>query len=294
MSLFILLVAILSLLLTPGEALAWGPATHLELGGRVLENLPLIVPAVKCFLERYPYDYLYGCMNADIAIGKNLVDETKHCHNWDAGFKVLKEAGNDSQKAFAFGYLSHLAADTVAHNSFVPSKLVYTFSARTTHHIYWELRFDSMADKNVWAMIEHITGSIDKGNDTLLKNITKDTPFSFAANKTIYRSIIFIHRMKQWQKMIDALSKRSKWIITGRERETFFQSALSAIMDFLSAGNNAGCLNADPRGKVKLSQAKALRRRLKTVKRENGPWQKLLKDALKEVDDYNSFNMLTY
>ena len=72
-----------------------------------------------------------------------------HCHNWRVGFNVLHEAREGAQKAFAWGFLAHLAADTVAHNYYVPWKLVSSFNKLRTGHAYWELRYDQRLDPDL-------------------------------------------------------------------------------------------------------------------------------------------------
>ncbi|MEE8423643.1 MAG: flagellar biosynthetic protein FliO, partial [Thermodesulfobacteriota bacterium] len=54
----------------PHHAFAWAPTTHLELGTTVLNNLSLLSPPVKALIEKFPFDYLYGNISADIIIGK--------------------------------------------------------------------------------------------------------------------------------------------------------------------------------------------------------------------------------
>ena len=39
-------------------------------------------------------------------------------------------------------FLAHLAADTVAHNYFVPYQTVVSFHRSRTRHAYWELRYE--------------------------------------------------------------------------------------------------------------------------------------------------------
>jgi len=54
-------------------------------------------------------------------------------------------------RAFAFGYLAHLAADTVAHNYFVPRQLAVTSSTSSLGHSYWESRFENPSRRAVEA-----------------------------------------------------------------------------------------------------------------------------------------------
>ena len=89
------------LILIPDSAYAWGPATHLELGWDILNHLKPLPLFLQELLSKFPYDYLYGNISADIVIGKNLTQQVKHCHNWRIGLKVMKSAKTDPQKAFA-------------------------------------------------------------------------------------------------------------------------------------------------------------------------------------------------
>ncbi len=277
------LILFLTIFFLPEPALAWGAATHLELGSRVLDNLFLLSPAVREIIGRFPFDYLYGCINADIVIGKNLVPELQHCHNWRMGFKILKRAERDPQRAFAYGYLSHLAADTIAHNYFIPLKMVTTFSTRMLRHLYWEMRFDALANKEVWLLVEEIAEKVDRGNDSLLKDALKDTPLPFRTNKTIFNSLLLIQKMERWHRMIETLSSRSRWVLKEEEREGFFLLSLGSILDLFHEGNRAPCVEEDPSGRGKIARAKRLRRDLRSLKRRGLPWKGPLEEAIHEL-----------
>jgi len=251
----------------PENAFAWGPATHLQLGWNILSTPAILAAPVKSLIEAYPYDYLYGCISADIVVGKRFTRALNHCHNWSVGFKVLQRAESRSQRAFAYGYLSHLAADTIAHNYFVPEKMVTAFSTRLLRHVYWEMRFDALADRVVWNLPYEIMKDIHKDNDPLLERVLEDTLLSFTTNKTIFNNVILIHRMEQWHKMINRLSSYSKWVLHKEDVEEYYQRALNAVIDILCNGEKAACFQEDPTGRKNLAAAKRLRRRLKFMKR---------------------------
>ena len=44
------------LLLTPGEALAWGIGVHLQLGSHILANLQQLPPLLQTLLGAYPQE----------------------------------------------------------------------------------------------------------------------------------------------------------------------------------------------------------------------------------------------
>ncbi|MBI5643462.1 MAG: zinc dependent phospholipase C family protein [Deltaproteobacteria bacterium] len=269
--------------LLPGAAHAWGPATHLELGQAIINNPSLVTSPVRALITAFPYDYIYGNISADIVVGKNLVEELKHCHNWKVGFKLLKRAETDSQTAFAYGYLSHLAADTVAHNHYIPEMMIRSFSARTLRHIYWEMRFDALADKSVWKIPKKMIKQVHKDNDRLLDSTIEDTPLSFRTNKTIFSSILSINRIQQWHRMLTLLSVSSRWTLDGDDKEKFFGASVEAISDLLSHSQKAQCFKKDPTGKHSLNAAKFMRKRLVTIKRHGKDWQEAMDNALKWV-----------
>ena len=126
----------------PEPALAWGPGTHVALGELVLGALHLLPPAVRMLLERHPIHFLYGSVAADISFAKKYVPEGRHCHNWHVGEEIHDEAPSEALQAVGLGYLAHLAADTVAHNLYVPRQLMLTNTTAAVGHTYWEHRMD--------------------------------------------------------------------------------------------------------------------------------------------------------
>src|SRR5690606_10379300 len=131
-----LLLSLALLLLLPDPAWAWGPATHVYLGTGVLDSLSLLPPAVRSVVAACPYAFLYGSVAADISLAKKYVPEGRHCHNWHVGEEIYQTADTDRLRAVGLGYLAHLAADTIAHNVFVPRQLLLTSSSKAPGHSY--------------------------------------------------------------------------------------------------------------------------------------------------------------
>lgn len=254
------------LFLLPDNAFAWGPATHLQLGWQILNSPGLIAAPVKALLDLYPYDYLYGCISADIVVGKKFTRALNHCHNWSIGFKVMELSDSPSQKVFAYGYLSHLAADTIAHNYFVPEKMVTSYSTRLLRHVYWEMRFDALADRVVWDLPYGIMKDVHKDNDPLLESVLDNNLLSFSTNKTIFNNLLLINRMEHWHKMINKLSSLSKWGLNREDADVYYKRSLGAVIDIICNEDNALCLSEDPAGRKNLALARNLRRRLKFMK----------------------------
>ena len=197
---------------------------------------------------------------------------------------MLKSAKTDPQKAFAYGYISHLAADTVAHNYYIPEKFIQSFSSRVLKHTYWEMRFDALSDKSVWKLSSRMSKAVHQENDGLLKNILEGTPLSFRTNKTIFSSMLLIHRLNQWHNMMDMLSSSSKWGLSMEERKHYYNRSLTAIKDFLTHGPKAKCFRDDPTGRERLDTAKRLRIHLKTLKRNGKDWKPAMEKALRIIN----------
>src|SRR5882724_10394705 len=105
----IALAVLLALVLTPALAHAWTPGTHIFLGEAVMRSLALLPSSVAELLAAFPYDFLYGSIAADTSIAKKYAPAGRHCHSWAVGLDVLDSARDEPSRAFAFGYLSHLA-----------------------------------------------------------------------------------------------------------------------------------------------------------------------------------------
>src|SRR5205807_2512521 len=114
------LLALVAVALFPSVAHAWTPGTHIYLGESVLANLHQLPARAADLLRAFPYDFLYGNIAADTSIAKKYAPVGRHCHAWHVGQEIFDLAHSDPLRAFGLGYLSHLAADSVAHNFFVP------------------------------------------------------------------------------------------------------------------------------------------------------------------------------
>ena len=274
--------ALLLIICTPADALAWGGGIHLQLGTAVLNNLTAIRPTIAAVIEAYPYDFLYGCVAADITIGKKFTHFLLHCHRWQVGMKVLENAGPDPQKACAYGYLSHLAADTIAHNYFVPFKVMRSFSTLTLKHAYWEMRFENFVEREIWETARKVAQENYRANDALLRKVLSDTIFSFGTNKRIFNSILLVSRLEKWQQVLQTLSDTSRYNLDESDREEYMGLAQEAVFDFLNEMEGSRYFRADPTGERALVTAEAVRKNLRLLYRSG----KLTKEqALEQLDE---------
>jgi hypothetical protein len=213
--------------------------------------------------------YLYGCIAADIFHAKKYTRSLyTHCHCWPVGWQIVDAAKGEREEAFAYGYLSHLAADVYSHNQYVPVQLVTSFEARTLRHIYWEARFDAAQDRDRWRLIRSVLRHRYRDLDRLVERVVERTLFSFKTNKRIFNSLMALQQLSQWQQMVRSLGDRSRYPLPASEVERFNALSVGAIQDLLLHGRESACQQADPTGREALAQASALRRKLRTLRRK--------------------------
>lgn len=247
----------------PGAAWAWGPATHLELASRVLDHLGLLPLPLQELLRLHPLDFLYGSIAADIVVAKRFTHYLRHCHRWTVGLEVLERARRPSQEAFAWGYLSHLAADVVAHNYFVPYKTILSFNTRAMNHAYWEVRFDTHAPEEVWHIPYRISKKMHADNDAVLKTVLSRTLLSFQTNKVIFNSVVLMGRFRRWQEIIRQTLSQSRLTLDPGRVDRYKEISLDAVTSFLIDREDAWCFRADPTGHESLKAASVIRSHLR-------------------------------
>ena len=261
----LVLIIALACLLIPDQALAWGGGMHLQIGVSVLDNLSALSPDLAALLAANPRDFLYGCISADITLGKKFTHTMLNCHRWRIGQKVLQAARTDSERACAYGYLSHLAADVVAHNYFVPYKIMRSFSTVTMKHAYWEMRFETFVAREVWEAAQDVCRSDQRANDALMRRVLTNTIFSFGTNKRIFNSIMLLSRLEKWQKVMLTLSNNSRYVLSERDRDEYLKLTEEAVYGFLQYPQGSELLLADPTGERPLALAEAVRRNLRLL-----------------------------
>ncbi len=182
-------------LIWANTALAWGPAVHTLIALNLLEDARLILPSIAGTLTLFPLEFIYGCLAADFFVGKSKMKRANHAHHWKGGFKFLSEADNEQEAAYAFGFLSHLAADVVAHNFFIPNMTSENRALRKKSHLYWEIRADHVVGLKYTKIARDVLGMNHNGCDDLLKVICGKRKNGIKARKLIFtQSVKFSDR----------------------------------------------------------------------------------------------------
>lgn len=218
---------------------------------------------LQSLLAAQPFDFLYGCVAADITLGKKFTHYLEHCHNWRIGRKILEKAREEgpAAEACAYGYLAHLAADTIAHGYFVPLKLTMTYNTVLLNHAYWEMRAEIGVKQETWSLAQQLAKNDNKNLDQMLSRILSDTIFSFRTNKQLFNSMMLVSRLGQWHKLLQTMAKRSKWSFEEAEHAEYMSLGLEAINGILGDPESP-YWQADPTGDRALTAAKLMRKNL--------------------------------
>lgn len=255
-----MLLAAVVMVAWPSTAWAWTPGTHVFLGDALLRNLTLIPSALAELLAAYPADFLYGSIAADTSIAKKYAEVGRHCHSWRIGMEIHDEATPPRLRAFALGYLAHLAADVVAHNFFVPRQLAVTSSTTALGHSYWESRIDTHIG-DTWPRRARELIMIDHGAaDRHLDRILSPTLFGTPTNRRIFRGMVYVTDTDSWQRIFQLVSENSRWDLTDADVGRYLARSFDYIVDLFQRWEASEPLGYDPSGELPLRQAKQVRR----------------------------------
>jgi len=257
----ILGIAGFAILLLPEPAWAWGPGMHILVGTELLAALGLFPAAIAEILRRFPYDFLYGCIAADITFGKKYVPVGRNCHHWHVGEELYEAADSDATRACAIGYLTHLAGDTIAHNYFLPRKLVTSANTQAVGHSYWEHRMDIHLGQAYLRAAFHLITDFDQShNDRLMDRVLDRSVFSFQTNRRIFRGMIRLADHDTWQAMFDRVLDYSRWDVDDHEVSSWVRSTFDFAADYLVHRKQSHAAFLDPTGDRALGVAKRLNR----------------------------------
>jgi hypothetical protein len=266
-------LAVAALALFPHAAHAWTPGTHIYLGETVLANLGQLPAAIAALLRAYPYDFLYGSIAADTSTAKKYAPVGRHCHAWHVGQEIHDRADTEALRAFGLGYLSHLAADTVAHNFFVPRQLVVTSTTIAIGHSYWESRFETHLGEHFARAAMDVIRMDHAGSDAHLDRILSPTIFSVRTSRRLFRGMVGLVETQSWQRVFRAVADRSRWDLTDDLVERQMSVAFQSVMDQLVQGAGGQARRLDPSGEASLRMARRMRLEVMRKLLPNDPYR---------------------
>ncbi|MFC1867217.1 zinc dependent phospholipase C family protein [Thermodesulfobacteriota bacterium] len=237
------------------SAWAWGPAIHTVISCSILDRVGQILPAIASIIEVFSLEYIYGSMAADFFIGRGYKKKKGHSHNWETGFRLLHEAKDEKEAAYAYGFLSHLAADVVAHNYFVPDLIHRVSTWKRMGHIYSE----AVADKFVGPLYIRIAREVlnmEKLDcDKLLKSAVRRSRHGLKTKRRLFTQSVKISDYLYCLPRIPLTSKNSRYRISSEYLAFMIGLSYRLVNDLLSHPDSSPCLSHDPIGSQNLSLA---------------------------------------
>ncbi len=246
------IICFLSVLLIPSVAEAWGPLTHVYLGNQILNLGMAAVPAgIYSIIKRYRKDFLCGNLSADIIIGKSFQCKEGNSHSWKMAWQLLMAAKTKRQQAFAYGYMSHLSADTVVHNL---EKTGLPF-----RHSFLEVKSESIIDKKYRKMLKELDRVMQKRHDVFLEDYLESAFFSFRTNRKIFKSMLILSRLSNCAPVSNFIDNRFPYKIPVVDIFKFQQESLNRMIELLNNGKKSEVLKKSPARRYNGLTIKALR-----------------------------------
>lgn len=221
------------MIFTP-EALAWGLQTHLFLAQHAV---PLADPALV----------LAGACLPDLALAGQMLGTPafRRSHQWSTLRRIAAAPRDERDRALTIGYATHLLADVVAHNLFVPEH--ETRIARIPHFTH------ALAE---WAMDQHIRRSLAVQPEEILRE-KKSTLVDFAArhfrcgHALAARGISWLAAADGWLR-----SSRIPWfclrLVGARRFDAYLETAVRSLDGLEAAlqGQLTDWISSDPEGRA--------------------------------------------
>src|SRR4030042_222987 len=103
--------------------------------------------------------------------------------------------------------------------------------------------------------------ALDHGaSDEHLDRIIAPTIFSLRTNRRIFRGMVQLTDLTNWQRVVKLAAENSRWDLPDSEVEVHMAAAFDLVMDYLVAADAAQAKRFDPSGAAALAAAKRMRR----------------------------------
>ncbi|MFA5863728.1 MAG: zinc dependent phospholipase C family protein [Phycisphaerae bacterium] len=256
-------VVVLTIFVSAQSAFGWGLVTHVELAESVLTQASILALAIGGLLSRNKRDFILGNLLADVIIGKKLSRRRKRCHDWIAGWRLLENSHDDRTKAFAYGFITHLAADTVAHNDFVPRQIIRSGSTITLGHLYWELMADQMTESADRKTIRRLLKQPPDFHEQFLEDHLYPEMRWYGLNRGVFTRINRLAHSSKFNLAMKVCHELSLFPLRDKDINHYKLEALGRMVDILTHGKKSHLLKEDPNGSKALLEIHENRRRKK-------------------------------
>lgn len=264
-----LTILILLLVVTTSH---WGPGTHMEFAERVYRRRKELLPSsVAKLLSEERRSFLYGNIAADIVNFKGFGGHHNHCHRWTIISEMRERAETPREEAFILGYLAHLAADTIAHNHFVPYHLVRFARLKGLGHLYWEMSADRFISERRWNEIGVLKRDPELAElDHLINSAVPKKALSMRTNKMIFNHVLLVSERERWRTGMSRFHPIRQVTLQKGFLERFRKAAVSRVRLALRPRDLDRLIHIDTTGKRSQQKAMKERKRIAT-KFRSGP-----------------------
>ena len=243
-----------------GPAFGWGLLTHVELAESLLGYGTVMATGLGTLLIRHRRDFMLGNLLADVVFAKKLSSRRRESHHWSAGWRLMDHAHGDSSRAFAYGFLTHLAADTVAHNQFVPERIVHSGSTLSLGHLYWELMADHLAPPGSRKTVRRLIREPSAAHEQLLEDHLYPRMKWYAFNRGMFTGIQRLAHGSKFRLAVTLCRELSLFPLRSGELDPYKRQAVDRMADLLLGGRKSTLLREDPNGFEALDQIRENRR----------------------------------
>jgi hypothetical protein len=257
--LILLLIAVAGVLV-----LGWGPGHHLEFAERVRRRRKEMLPRDVALLVSEERDaFEYGNLAADIINFKAYGGAYSHCHRWTIIDEMRELAHTPREEAFIYGYLSHLAADTIAHNHFVPYHLARYARTKGLGHLYWEMSADRFVPVDRWEIVSKLKARPELIElDELVNRTVPNKALSMRTNKLIFNHVLLVSERERWRRGMARLHPIGDVGLAKGFLALFQDAAVARIQLALHPRGLREIRRVDANGKAAQAAAMSVRKRL--------------------------------
>jgi zinc dependent phospholipase C len=257
--------ALILLVLCSALAAPWGPGNHLEFEARVFRRRKELLPRhVAHLLDAQRPAFQYGNIAADLINFKAFGGAYNSCHRWSIVEDMRNLATKPEEEAFILGYLAHLAADTIAHNHFVPYHLARYARGRSLGHLYWEMNADRFVPEERWQVVSQLKSlrQLDELDELVNRTVPRKA-LSMGTNKLIFSHVLLVSEREQWRQGISRIHPLSQLSLRKGFLEMFRDAAVQRVILALGPRGISKLEHIDTSGKQAQKDALKLRARLR-------------------------------
>lgn len=252
-------VYLIAQLFDPENVFAWGPGVHTAIALSSLDAASQMLPTIGRIISAYPIEYLYGSLSADFFIGKSKKKKSGAPHNWEGGFKFLGDASEDREMSYAFGFLSHLAADVIAHNYFIPNLMSAYPGKGKMGHLFWEIKSDYTIGTVYTSIANGVLNMDHQVCDDLLQLLGGKKRNRLKTKKRVFTQTVKFSDYLYTTRNLFFAPKAAGGRAFNEYLGVMVDLSRRLVFDFLKHPDSSPCLHFDPIGTRNLLVAKGKR-----------------------------------